>query len=1296
MDLYDLIVSRFRWCINEVILIRDLQYEARFDPKKIGEIALVRTFVLLRHWILNYFLHDFLHDINLRKKFLNFLNSQYNVYPKIITSSIINLKKAWVHCCKNVWENIDFDEPALIGHDVEWLIFQIKDITQLEEEKKRESRLSAYALQGITNPDSRNRSMLSLFKSSDNFKLPEATTKKDSKTSSMILFPQDNLSRTVHPVDKSKIESKDETPEVVDQTITDGTTRKYKIGHLSKLMNISTTIKDLDYPSTPGLDAIIPPTPAKNVEFILSSSYLPEDLDGSNLEVYPEIAERAKRASAPILPSSYRESSDAAFSNIGPIGLLNKWKQNHNNVNSGTASLNNFPSSSTSKPELDLFVKYVISISLVEPNSTNSQEYEKSISSKFDILSARTIDEVEYLISTENQLIQMMYLKDPKFDQNNGIQEEEDVPGEVTVGYSTMDNLNLYQTVSSIANSVMSLSNTLNLKQQDDSSPFNQKYQRRQVQSTADMIYIGKHYVDSSAKNSFDLTGSPEPFNDGPQRLIFESKQDGIKKDVHNPFFDSENNLMPTPLTSKRFSKKVGNGDSPLKNILSATSNNTTELENDSNSRGSSTVSYDSLLSAKNDGLTIPSKSLSNSFENDNDNKILKRKEAKDNLREFTFEDSTSDFNRNIFNNPSTLTDGNSIKRGRLSMSNNNITNTAVRPASGRISIIKRNSEMINKRKTTISLVEYSISEDADYIEKENFLEESEFELSAFEDIPHNKSRSPSIATSELYHSTHSSPQKQILEDEPIDSTRLSKSPSIKSIETGITLSSKNSSQPSQATPGNSKQYLIPKLNKELNLREQFLADKIPDMRRGSSNKFLEVNDILDEGSVKGFSRPNSKFVFSSDNESLDAASPEKDMEQLKKRFLNKKEAPIDENKQDNLENNEINTPSMPSSPKGLEAISCLPDDSIHDDPLAVALMKLEGTYKHTGDGNEGPENNFDSNLTDEINLLNIADVPVIFNSNSNKRNSMFIRRRRQTIMNIPFTPESHKNIDLIDKPSEGITPLKIQELFNKYEIKDPSLLSDNRSNHIPFILMYDSLSIARHLTMIEKELLVEIDWQELLDLKVSYEGLHVTSWLQLLIQNENLSGIDLVISRFNLTVDWIVSEIALLTDIKLKRNTIQRFIHVAEHCRKLQNYNTLMQIILALNSSTVQKFTEAWRLIEPGDLLSWEELKLIPSLDKNYSSIRHLLNEINPIEGCIPFIVVYLSDLSLNSEKRDWIVQNQVLNYNKFETNVQIVKNFIQRVQWSKFYNFEINQELLSKCVYISTLTQGEIQSFG
>ena len=192
MQLQHLLVMRFRWCISEI----EVETSKTNRRRKIGEIALVRTFVLLRHWILNYFVQDFLVDVNLRIQLIKFLNRKLKTYPKIVRCTVLNLKKAWIHCSKRVWTNLDLDEPKIIGEDDLWVKYEIKDITELEELKKRNSQLSSYAIQGSSSPNFRNQSVLSLYKSTDVFQLPVPSAaerrKKDNRTASMILFPQDN------------------------------------------------------------------------------------------------------------------------------------------------------------------------------------------------------------------------------------------------------------------------------------------------------------------------------------------------------------------------------------------------------------------------------------------------------------------------------------------------------------------------------------------------------------------------------------------------------------------------------------------------------------------------------------------------------------------------------------------------------------------------------------------------------------------------------------------------------------------------------------------------------------------------------------------------------------------------------------------------------------------------------------------------------------------------------------------------------------------------------------------------
>lgn len=71
------------------------------------------------------------------------------------------------------------------------------------------------------------------------------------------------------------------------------------------------------------------------------------------------------------------------------------------------------------------------------------------------------------------------------------------------------------------------------------------------------------------------------------------------------------------------------------------------------------------------------------------------------------------------------------------------------------------------------------------------------------------------------------------------------------------------------------------------------------------------------------------------------------------------------------------------------------------------------------------------------------------------------------------------------------------------------------------------------------------------------------------------------------------------------------------------------MQIVLALSSTEVQYFKDSWRLVEPGDMLSWAEMKNLFSSDQDdYKLLRELMDDMDPIKGCLPFLVLYLSDL--------------------------------------------------------------------
>ncbi|KAL0470317.1 hypothetical protein QR685DRAFT_544043 [Neurospora intermedia] len=100
-DLLSMLFARLRWALAR--------------EGDLGTVVRVRTFVALRHWILNYFMDDFVVDYDLRVSFCNLLNDVVDEWAevskahKIEMKTLPELKKCWRRICSQFWDGPDFD-----------------------------------------------------------------------------------------------------------------------------------------------------------------------------------------------------------------------------------------------------------------------------------------------------------------------------------------------------------------------------------------------------------------------------------------------------------------------------------------------------------------------------------------------------------------------------------------------------------------------------------------------------------------------------------------------------------------------------------------------------------------------------------------------------------------------------------------------------------------------------------------------------------------------------------------------------------------------------------------------------------------------------------------------------------------------------------------------------------------------------------------------------------------------------------------------------------------------------------
>ena len=112
---------------------------------------------------------------------------------------------------------------------------------------------------------------------------------------------------------------------------------------------------------------------------------------------------------------------------------------------------------------------------------------------------------------------------------------------------------------------------------------------------------------------------------------------------------------------------------------------------------------------------------------------------------------------------------------------------------------------------------------------------------------------------------------------------------------------------------------------------------------------------------------------------------------------------------------------------------------------------------------------------------------------------------------------------------------------------------------------------------------------------------------------------------------------------------------------------------------------------------MSLKNLEELTSPVKNFLNIRLSINQIKPSKGCIPFVGLYLSDLIFNAERPATIksgLEEKMINFSRFRTSVYIVKSLSQCIEWSNNYKIDVNDDLLSKCLYIRSLDEDEMNT--
>ncbi|KAI1269551.1 ras GEF [Xylariaceae sp. FL1019] len=270
---------------------------------------------------------------------------------------------------------------------------------------------------------------------------------------------------------------------------------------------------------------------------------------------------------------------------------------------------------------------------------------------------------------------------------------------------------------------------------------------------------------------------------------------------------------------------------------------------------------------------------------------------------------------------------------------------------------------------------------------------------------------------------------------------------------------------------------------------------------------------------------------------------------------------------------------------------------------------------------------------------------------------------------------------------------------YKSSAVQAPDTSSVQPSCHLPFILAFESDILAQQFTLIEKDALNEVDWRELIEMKWKDSHNDSRSWVDFL-RNSDARGVDVVIARFNIMVKWAISEIVLTTEIEERARCIIKYLHIAAHCRRYRNFATMCQIVVALTSNEIARLSRTWSLVPTTDMKTMAALEMLVSPTKNFYNLRAEMEGGGGAAdaGCIPFVGIYTHDLLFNSQRPSEIASSPttppLVNFERGRIAASIVKTVLRLLEASTYYQFQPIEGITERCLWMSALSDDEIRA--
>jgi len=201
-----------------------------------------------------------------------------------------------------------------------------------------------------------------------------------------------------------------------------------------------------------------------------------------------------------------------------------------------------------------------------------------------------------------------------------------------------------------------------------------------------------------------------------------------------------------------------------------------------------------------------------------------------------------------------------------------------------------------------------------------------------------------------------------------------------------------------------------------------------------------------------------------------------------------------------------------------------------------------------------------------------------------------------------------------------------------------------------------DPLELARQLTLFESALYQKIRPMECLQRAREQKS-------------DTMDNIAFVIQTSNRIADWVAESVLSKEDSRKRAATVKHLILVADRCRTLNNFSTMIAIVSGLNTPPIRRLKRTWEQVSQRHMAQFGACEVTLDSNRNFNKYRSMLATVVP--PCVPFIGVFLSTLQFIQDGNKDLISEGIVNFKKRQMASEVISD-IKRWQ-AHSYNFQV-----------------------